>query len=486
MADLDTILPENPDKSFMARNTLWAVFNQSAGQILVLAVFLVTARFVSKEAFGIMAACLLIIEAFRQIAIESVSTSVTAKKDPTDANYNACFIIILSGSVLAALAIFLLSGTIAALFDNPEIKPTLEWVSVLLLTTGLSRTHETWLQKHLQFKRLTIRSLISIGIGGAIGVFMAMHGYGIDSLIAQQIVTSVTGSVFLWTTTSWRPSFITRKEDILELLRYSRHVSLNATFAFLNGQSDIMFSSYYLGSAATGVYNAAKRIVTAVLMMLMSGLNSIALPAMASSDDRAQTYLQWMRMTTFFLAPLYAGLTVLSKDFITLLLGEKWIEAAPVLAVLSIASYFTNIDRYNSNILFVLNKPHWQTMLTSASAVINLVILFAFARYGVMSLVLAFLIKVLIAFPVTTHVSTKLLGISWKKYIMTMLPSLISATVMGLCLYGIQEPLADINVLLTLPLQVGVGAAFYFFMMWFMDRKTFLEIITTGKHIVVR
>ena len=68
-------------KGAIGRGAVWSILNQSVGQILVLLVFLVTARFVSKDAFGIMAVCMLVVEAFRQIWAESVGISLAAKKD---------------------------------------------------------------------------------------------------------------------------------------------------------------------------------------------------------------------------------------------------------------------------------------------------------------------------------------------------------------------------------------------------------------------
>jgi O-antigen/teichoic acid export membrane protein len=64
-----------PDYSVksLGRSALWSVLNQSLGQFLVFFVFLVTARFVSKEAFGLMAMAMLSIEFFRQILIESIA-----------------------------------------------------------------------------------------------------------------------------------------------------------------------------------------------------------------------------------------------------------------------------------------------------------------------------------------------------------------------------------------------------------------------------
>jgi O-antigen/teichoic acid export membrane protein len=80
-------------KGAIGRGAAWSILNQSTGQILVMMVFLITARFVSKESFGIMALCMVVLEGFRQIWAQSVGTSITAKTDPTDRDYNAAFMV---------------------------------------------------------------------------------------------------------------------------------------------------------------------------------------------------------------------------------------------------------------------------------------------------------------------------------------------------------------------------------------------------------
>ena len=54
---------------------LWSILNNSAAQGLSLLIFLVTARFVSLEDFGVMAVSFLFIEGFRQIILHSIGTA---------------------------------------------------------------------------------------------------------------------------------------------------------------------------------------------------------------------------------------------------------------------------------------------------------------------------------------------------------------------------------------------------------------------------
>jgi O-antigen/teichoic acid export membrane protein len=423
-------------KGAIGRGAVWSILNQSIGQILVLLVFLITARFVPKDAFGIMAVCMLVVGAFRQIWAESVGTSIVAKNNPTDRDYNAGFLIIAAGGLVSAVIVFLLAGPIARLMHHWDIEGTLRWISLLLLTGGLSLTHEAWLMKHLQFKVLALRSLVSICIGGGIGIVMAVNGYGLLSLIAQQLITSVVGTACLWLATTWRPGFDTRWENIASLLRYSRHVSLAAVAAFANSQSDVFFSSYYLGPAMTGVYAAAKRILSATSLMFSSGLNSVALPTMAAvskDHERAsRSFLKAVSLTTFLAAPLYAGLAALSPDFIHLLMGDKWADVAPVISILAVNSYIASVSSYyNGNIMLVMGKPHWQMLIATVNAVANVVLFMIVGRMGLIALAGAYVAKNVVFAPLSTGAALYLLKMKPGAYLMEIGPSIFAAMAMG-------------------------------------------------------
>lgn len=469
-------------KRAIGNGAMWSVLNQSFGQILVLLVFLVTARFVSKEAFGVMAVCLLVVEAFRQIAIESIGTYIVAKKDPGDKDYNAAFLVIIASGLASAVLIFLLAEPIARFLNNEALAEGLRWISLLLLTTGLSKTHEVWLAKHLKFKVLALRSIVSICIGGGIGIAMAVQGYGLLSLIAQQLITALIGTLTLWLATSWKPGVETHRENIYSLFRYSRHVSMNAIASFVNTQSDVFFSSYYLGAASTGVYSAAKRIITAVNLMLASGLNSVALPVQASlhgdSVRSASAFLKSVALTSLLTAPLFAGLAALSGDVIAILLGNKWAEAAPVLSILTITAYLFTVSLYNSNVLLVYGKPHWLTIMSGINAVANVVMFVLFARYGLISLALAYTVKTLALYPLSIGAALFVLNINYRAYLANLLPSIFAALGMAAVVMWSSGQLAGWSSPARLFLLVPVGALLYLILMLAMQRKLIFEFIS--------
>ncbi len=470
-------------KSMIGRSAFWSIINQSTGQLLVLLVFLITARFVDKEDFGVMAVALMAIEAFRQVFIDSIMTGIYAQKDPDRKYYNAAFLVAVSGSIASATIIFLLSNPIAVLLKDDDIGHALRWISPLLVAIALSKVQESWLGKNYRFKSLALRSIVSIVIGGGIGIYMALNGYGIMALIIQQLITATIAAIWLWIATPWKPGLDTDKQSLHAVWSQGRYNASTGLIRFADGQSDVFFSSYYLGAAATGVYNAGKRIVTAISLILNSGLNSVALPAMASLSDNQDRsvhgYLKCVSYSAVITAPLYMGFIATSPDLIAVLLGEKWSDVAPVASILAFAGFISVFGQYNSNILLVKGKAHWNMCLTFAGAVSNLILFAIFARYGLIAMASAFTIKTLLFYPVTTAITLTLLNISMREYVEKIWPAITASIIMCASMFALAILFPLLPAWQNLLILIPSGAVIYAALLFLLDPKTFRDLYRT-------
>lgn len=474
-----------PSVRDIGRGTAWSVVNNVSGQGLALLIFLITARFVSKEAFGLMAISILVVEAFRQIVINSLSGALLAKKNPENEDYNACFILVLATSTISAILVFIFAGPLADLLRNKDLAEVLQLVCLMIFSSGLSKTHETWLSRHLRFKSLALRSVVSLVIGGAVGITMAVKGYGLMSLVTQQLLTSFTSVVFLWAATEWRPSFRIRWENIKGIASYSKHLAVSATTNFANTQADVFFSSYYLGATTTGVYNAAKRIIVAMNTTVSQSLNAVSLPVFANivgTNDQAlpRAFSKATMLTSLLTAPVFAGIFVLSGDAISILIGENWLDAAPILSALVPAAYLATIGQYNHNVFLVHAKPHWQSALVMIYAACNIALFIFVARYGAVALAAAYSARAVLLYPLSVGMALSLLKIPAWQYIKQILPSVAAAIVMAVCLYGLKQEMQSVNTFLRVAVLVPVGAAIYIPLVALMDRSVVGEI----RHII--
>ncbi len=474
-------------KADIGRGAFWSIADGIIGQFLVLAIFLITSRFVSQDAFGIMAVCFLMIDGFRQVFIESIGIALTARAEPESKDYNAGFLIISLGSVAGAFTVAAIAHPLEFFLRMDGLAQALQLVSVVIVTLGLSRMHEAWLSRHFKFKTLALRSIFSTCLGGAVGITMAVNGHGIASLIAQQITIALASVCLLWIAVPWKPRLHTDRATVTSLLRYALHVGSTALANVVNNQSDVLFSSYYLGAAQTGVYNAAKRIMNASTTILSASLNRVALPALASLpllEEKRASFLTALSMTSLLTAPIFAGLAALAPELVDVLFSDDWHNVGPILAILAVNGYISTIGHYNQAIVLVFGKPHWQTIITVIYGVSNVILFFIFAQYGLIALALSFSIRAVLLYPLSAGTAVFLLKIRTMDYIWVLFPSILSALIMAGLLLLSKMFLATSHEILNLLIYIPIGAVIYTVCMLVLSRQSVLNFITFARKIV--
>ena len=427
----------------LAAGAFWSMLSTGAGQLLSLVVFFVTARHVAAEDFGLMAICLLCVELFRNVAIEGFAVAVTARASPRPQDFDDCFVAIVGVSLLSAALAFAVAPLLASAFGNERVALVMRYMALLLLTTGLSRTHEAWLARHFRFKALAVRSAVSVAAGGAVGVVLAVQGHGIVALVAQQLVTALVATLVLWLGCDWVPRWRIDGPALLQLWRYARHVSLTGLTHFVNTQSDVGFAAYHLGSAATGTYHVAKRLLAAISNIVSAALNRVALPAFAelkSDPPRMRSaFLKAVSLTSALTAPLFGALIVLSPEAVRVALGPAWQEAAALVSLMAVASYLGTIGQYNHAVMLASGKPHWQTALTAVYALSNLALFALVVQYGLLALALGFSARAVLLYPLSIGAALVLLKLRARDYLVQMLPTLAATALMMLVLYGLRR-----------------------------------------------
>ncbi|WP_293776185.1 lipopolysaccharide biosynthesis protein [uncultured Oxalicibacterium sp.] len=451
---------------------MWSLIDNFARQMITLLVFIVLARMLSPVLFGLLATAILIVQGFKSIAFDAIATALVRKKEPSDADYSTGFWMCIGLSLPFFIALFVLGPYLETWTGAEGLSQVVRGVSLMILFMGLARIHEARLTHQMDFRPLAIRSFLSVVAGGAVGIGMAYYGYGVEALIAQQLVTSIAEFILLWSLSKWMPSFTFSKTSFLEIAHYSKHVSATAMTNFANQNSDIFFVTYYLGAAASGFYATGKRITNTLNIVISTALMRVSLPAFSRLQDQEEelrrTYLHSTALTAMATAPLFVGLAILSHDIVLVLLGEKWLPSVPVMQIITIIGFLTSIGYYNQSIMLVRNKPQWQTRLALLYAVTNIAAFVAFTRFGLIYTALAFSLRALLLFPVSVWCAITLISVSWRQYVSGLLPAVVAATAMAVGVLLAASFMPQVSPLVRLLTLIPLGAICYALVLYFV------------------
>lgn len=460
---------------------LWSVFDGGMSQALSLAVFIVTSRFVEPSSFGALATALLIVEFSRQILFDPIVAAVNSRKAPIGRDYDTAFLLIVGFALFFGMLVLILGRYLDLLFPATPLSHLGPAVALLILTVGLSKTHEGWFARKLLFRNLAIRSVLSIIASAIVGITLVVKGFGIWGLVAQQLTYSIFSMIVLWATAGWRPGFRTSWAEAKDLLRFSRHVSANAVMGFVSYQADTASIAYFLGPASTGVFNAAKRIGTALNQVMVTPLNRVALPAMAQVGAGGEAirvaYLRAVGVTALGTAPVFAGMAVIAPDLVHLLLGAGWSGAAPVLSALSISFFFTTVSQYNGSVILVCRKPKWQTLITTVGLLVGVSLILVSVQFGVTGVAVAVALRAILVFPLSSSCAAYLVGAKRRDVIRSLTPGVASAALMAAVLMAVQVPLLVFPLVPRLVLTIGIGGFVYAAALVSLFRLTAMRLV---------
>ena len=185
----------------------WSAADAFLGKGVTFLVGIVLARILSPSEYGLIG----IVTIFTTILIGVVdggfSNALIRKQNVTDEDYNTMFITNMVVSVVLCVLLYFSAPLIARFFERPELVDLTRVMGLVLIIQALYYVQYTILTKRIDFKTKTKASIISAIVSGFVGIGMALCGFGVWSLVGQQLSRSLIYCVCLWIFIHWIPSF---------------------------------------------------------------------------------------------------------------------------------------------------------------------------------------------------------------------------------------------------------------------------------------
>ena len=257
---------------------LWTFFQKAGGQVISFVVFVVLARLLSPDDFGLVAMANVSI-AFLTLFTGAALTAALVQRPEIDASHlDTMFWTVVGLSVILAVGTWQFAPEIAGFFEEPDLQPILRWLIVCLPLNALQQVQVSLLRRELNFKSIALRLLISQPISGAIGVSFALLGFGVWSLVARTVASAAIQTVVLWFTVKWRPHFSFSVPHFRELFGFGIHVSGANFVAFFSRRMDVFLIGYVLGAGPLGIYTVAKRLILMLVELIGGTIEHVAWP----------------------------------------------------------------------------------------------------------------------------------------------------------------------------------------------------------------
>ena len=310
-----------------ARGVAWATAANWGCQLLSFACYAGLARLLNPDTFGLVAIAGVYIAFIQLLVTQGFGMAIIQRSEVEREHLDSAFWIAIVTASIFCLLSFLLGGEIARAFHEPRVAPVIGWLSFSFLFYALSSVPTAILTRDLDFRALAIRSLLASTIAGAPGLTMAFFGFGVWSLVGQQLVNAILGCICLWWAVSWRPRLCVSPRHLRDLYRFSLSLTGNDALWFFSQKADQTFVGYGFGAQGLGPYSLASRLTTFLYDGIVGPLSSVAFPAFSKLQSEPlkfeQALYKFCETCSFISFPVFAGITAVAPNLVPWLFGVK-------------------------------------------------------------------------------------------------------------------------------------------------------------------
>ena len=153
------------------------------------------------------------------------------------------------------------------------------------------------------------------------------------------------------------------------------------------------------------------------------------------------------------------GLCFVAEPLISLLLTEKWLPCVPYLQIICITYMFYPIHTANLNAIKAVGRSDLFLKLEVFKKIVGIVALLITLPISVMAMGYSLLFTSLLNQIINSFPNKKLLNYSYLEQLKDILPGILLAVFMGICISFVK--LLGLSPLLTLLIQVPLGVIVY-------------------------
>ena len=446
-------------KNKTVKGTVWSSLDAFLGQGITFLVGLVLARLLSPEEYGLIAIITIFISVFNSIVDSGFSNALIRKQDATEADYNTVFYTNLAISTVLSTALFFGAPLIADFFSRPQLTSLTKAMSSVVIINAFAIVQNIRLTKNIDFKTKTKVSLIASLTSGVIGIAMAFGGFGVWSLVAQQISKQLLNSVFLWFFIRWMPKLLFSWKSFKEMFDFGWKLLVSGLINTIWTEIYQVIIGKFYQPQTLGQYTRAQQFSSIFSSNLTSIIQRVSYPVFSQlQDDKERLksgYKRIIKITMLVSFVLMLGLAAIAKPMILVLIGDKWLPAVPFLQILCFNMMLYPLHSINLNMLQVQGRSDLFLKLEIVKKIVGVIPLCLGIFVNIYYMLIGSVFVGFFSYFLNARYSGPFLNYSIKEQVKDIMPGFSIALLVALPVYAISY--LPLNPFILLPMQLLVG-----------------------------
>lgn len=337
--------------SALSKSFIWSFLEQSGSKAIQLIVQIVLARLLTPQAFGVLAILLVVTQVCDSIAQSGLGMALIQNSESNDKSYSTAWWLSLGLAAVLYIVIFLCSPVISSFYRMSELSAYLRVLGLIVFFNSANSIQRSYLQRSMNFRGIFISTSVAALASGALGIFFAMLGFGVWSLVAQSLCQSLFICIVMRAQISWRPSFVFDLVQAKSLFSYGWKICITGILnVFYSGVSELIIGRA-CSAADLGLYSQGRKYPQAAIGVMSNSVANVLFPMLSAIKENSEAFRLAIRrgltLGTFFVAPASLMAAIIAKPLVAVLLTEKWLECVPIFELTCLSNAFLMVQLVN-------------------------------------------------------------------------------------------------------------------------------------------
>lgn len=387
---------------------------------------------------GMISIFMVLAEAFTDSGFGS---ALIQKKQPTQEDYSTIFWWNMGMAIMMYVILFVSAPAISKFYDIPLLRDVLRVEGLILFIYAFNIVQRNQLMKNLNFKVLSIVTIITALISLGVTIFMAYNGFGVWALVAQGLISSAIPAIVFWFLIKWRPILAFSKKSFKDLFSFGGYMFLTHLVNSFGQQIQGLLIGKTYNPTTMGYYSKAHGTEKLASNSISSVMTQVTYPLYAEAQDNPQMLISMVKRLTMTLSyitmPLMFILILLGKPIFILLYSDRWLASVPYFQVLCIAGLANCLMAVNTQTIAAIGKSRIMFRWTLVKRIVGIAaIFFGLIFWGMKGLLAGVIINNYFSYFVNISLVSKHVGYKWTRQLLDLLPVAVVSVLAAFVSYG--------------------------------------------------
>lgn len=423
-------------KSKTVKGVVWSSIERFSTQGVQFLIMIIMARLLTPKDYGLIGMLAIFLAVAQSLIDSGFSQALIRKQDRTDVDNSTVFYFNIVVSSALYLILFIAAPFVADFYNQPELTSVMRVVCLGVILNSLAVVQRALLTVRIDFKTQAKASLSAAVISGCIGIVLAYCGFGVWSLVVQQLLNLSVNTLLLWIFSKWRPIAVFSWKSFHELFAFGSKL-------LASGLLDTLYRNIYpivigklFSASSLGHYTRAHQFSEFPSSNVTGIIQRVTYPILCGIQDETErletVYRKFLKLSAFIIFPLMIGLSAVACPFIDIALGTQWGFCGQLLQIICFAMMWYPIHAINLNLLQVKGRSDLFLRLEIIKKILGITVLCITAPFGLVVMCYGQIFNSIVALVINTYYTGKLINVGFIRQMKDLLPTiLLSLTMFG-------------------------------------------------------